>query len=243
MPWYPFISPPSNDAGLLQRVTEVTYLGYVYGTLAAVRRMRQRNRGAIVQIGSALAYRSLPLQSAYCAAKHAIQGSLTPSVRTDSRRQPDPYHDASIAGSNTPQFSGLNAGCPVTPAMPPTISRSDRAGRVWAAHHSPPRTVDLVVSVKPLWPKNLSLESSIIIWPRSATVLNKPMNHAVHRPNNLHSPLPRDYGAHGAFERRPGYLVLQHGWTGTEGGPVLPASAPSPGYMMAHSQDGRRDGR
>ena len=57
-----------------RRVTEVTYLGTVYGTLAALRRMLPRDRGAIVQVGSALAYRGIPLQSAYCAAKHAIQG-------------------------------------------------------------------------------------------------------------------------------------------------------------------------
>src|SRR5439155_26768114 len=57
-----------------RRVTEVTYLGYVYGTLAALKRMLPRNRGVIVQVGSALAYRGIPLQAAYCAAKHAIQG-------------------------------------------------------------------------------------------------------------------------------------------------------------------------
>ena len=57
-----------------QRVTNVSYLGYVYGTLAAVRRMKPRNKGKIIQVGSALAYRSIPLQSAYCGAKHAIQG-------------------------------------------------------------------------------------------------------------------------------------------------------------------------
>src|SRR5205807_9261433 len=57
-----------------KRVTEVTYLGYVYGTLAALRRMLPRNRGLIIQVGSGLAYRGIPLQSAYCAAKHAIQG-------------------------------------------------------------------------------------------------------------------------------------------------------------------------
>src|SRR5439155_19768890 len=57
-----------------RRVTEVTYLGYVWGTLAALRRMKPRDRGAIVQVGSALAYRGIPLQSAYCAAKHAVQG-------------------------------------------------------------------------------------------------------------------------------------------------------------------------
>ena len=64
-------------------MTEVTYLGYVHGTLAALRRMRPRDEGTIVQIGSALAYRSIPLQSAYCAAKAAVRG-FTDSLRTSS---------------------------------------------------------------------------------------------------------------------------------------------------------------
>src|SRR5204863_5147763 len=57
-----------------RRVTEVTYLGYVWGTMAALRRMRPRDRGCVVQVGSALAYRAIPLQAAYCGAKHAING-------------------------------------------------------------------------------------------------------------------------------------------------------------------------
>src|SRR5205823_8717454 len=65
-----------------RRVTEVTYLGYVYGTLAALKRMLARDRGVIVQVGSALAYRGTPLQSAYCGAKHAIQG-LCDSLRRE----------------------------------------------------------------------------------------------------------------------------------------------------------------
>jgi NAD(P)-dependent dehydrogenase (short-subunit alcohol dehydrogenase family) len=64
-----------------KRVTDVTYLGYVYGTLAALKRMRPRNRGVIIQVGSALAYRGIPLQSAYCAAKHAIQGFIVILLR------------------------------------------------------------------------------------------------------------------------------------------------------------------
>jgi len=63
-----------------KRVTDVTYLGYVYGTMSALRRMRSRNHGVIVQVGSALAYRSIPLQSAYCGQKHAIAALRTPSV-------------------------------------------------------------------------------------------------------------------------------------------------------------------
>src|SRR5204862_7004763 len=74
--------------GEFKRVTEVTYLGVVYGTLAALRRMLPRNRGAIIQVGSALAYRGIPLQAAYCGAKHAIQGYC------DSLR-PEPLHDRS----------------------------------------------------------------------------------------------------------------------------------------------------
>src|ERR671938_2060820 len=65
-----------------RRATEVTYLGYVWGTMAALRRMRPRDRGVIVQVGSALAYRSIPLQSPYCGAKHAVLG-YTDSLRTE----------------------------------------------------------------------------------------------------------------------------------------------------------------
>ena len=74
-----------------KRATEVTYLGQVYGTMAALKRMKERDRGAIVQVGSALAYRSIPLQSAYCGAKHAIVGF------TDSRPQQCPSHGGTFA--------------------------------------------------------------------------------------------------------------------------------------------------
>src|SRR4030095_8167209 len=70
------------NADEYRRVTDVTYLGYVYGTLAALRRMVPRDRGVVVQIGSALAYRAIPLQSAYCGAKHAVQG-FTESLRSE----------------------------------------------------------------------------------------------------------------------------------------------------------------
>src|SRR5204863_4851065 len=88
-----------------RRVTEVTYLGYVYGTLAALKRMLPRDHGVIVQVGSALAYRGIPLQSAYCAAKHAVQG-FCDSLRCEL------LHDKSgvrltmvqLPALNTPQF-------------------------------------------------------------------------------------------------------------------------------------------
>ena len=91
-----------------RRVTEVTYLGYVWGTLAALRRMRPRNRGVIVQVGSALAYRGIPLQSAYCAAKHAIQG-FTDSLRCELIHDKKNIHvcDRGNAGS---QHAAIRVG-------------------------------------------------------------------------------------------------------------------------------------
>jgi NAD(P)-dependent dehydrogenase (short-subunit alcohol dehydrogenase family) len=88
-----------------RRVTEVTYLGTVYGTLAALKRMRARGRGAIVQVGSALSYRAIPLQSAYCAAKYAIRG-FTDALRVEliHDRLPITLTMVQLPGINTPQF-------------------------------------------------------------------------------------------------------------------------------------------
>lgn len=111
-----------------RRVTEVTYLGFVHGTLAAYRRMLPRDRGTIVQIGSALSYRSIPLQSAYCASKHAING-FTDSLRCEL------HHDQSniqltavhMPAMNTPQFGWVKSrlthnGQPVPPIFDPELA-------------------------------------------------------------------------------------------------------------------------
>lgn len=111
-----------------RRVTDVTYLGVVHGTLAAYRRMLPRDRGTVVQIGSALAYRSIPLQSAYCAAKHAING-FTDSLRCEL------HHDKSniqlttvhMPAMNTPQFGWVKSrlphmGQPVPPIFDPELA-------------------------------------------------------------------------------------------------------------------------
>jgi NAD(P)-dependent dehydrogenase (short-subunit alcohol dehydrogenase family) len=120
-----------------RRVTEVTYLGYVYGTQAALRRMLPRDRGTIVQVGSALAYRSIPLQSAYCGAKHAIVG-FTDSLRSEL------LHDGSnvwvtgvhMPALNTPQFSWCKSRMPRTPQPVPPIFQPDVGAEAvyWAAH-------------------------------------------------------------------------------------------------------------
>lgn len=112
----------------VRRVTEVTYLGYAHGTMAALRSMRRRNRGVIVQVGSSLAYRGIPLQSAYCAAKHAIRG-FTDSLRTEL------LHEGSgiavtmvhLPAVNTPHFDWARAHIrrqprPIAPVYQPTVA-------------------------------------------------------------------------------------------------------------------------
>src|SRR6185436_13932337 len=96
-----------------RRTTEVTYLGYVYGTKAALDRMLPRNRGTIVQVGSALAYRGIPLQSAYCGAKHAIQG-FTESLRCEllARKSAVRTTMVQLPAVNTPQFSWVRSRLP-----------------------------------------------------------------------------------------------------------------------------------
>jgi NAD(P)-dependent dehydrogenase (short-subunit alcohol dehydrogenase family) len=99
-----------------QRVTEVTYLGFVHGTMSASRRMRVRDRGVVVQTGSALAYRGIPLQSVYCGAKHAIKG-FTEAVQTELRHDGSNVHLTlvDLPGVNTPQFSWVLNKLPKRP--------------------------------------------------------------------------------------------------------------------------------
>jgi len=125
-------------AAEFKRVTDVTYLGYVYGTMSALRRMQSRNRGTIVQVGSALAYRSIPLQSAYCGAKHAIVG-FTDSIRCElehikSRVRITAVH---LPALNTPQFSWVKSRLPRKPQPVPPIFQPEVAAKaiVHAATH------------------------------------------------------------------------------------------------------------
>jgi len=121
-----------------KRVTEVNYLGYVYGTLAALRRMLPRDSGRIIQVGSALAYRGIPLQSAYCATKHAIEGFMD-SLRCEL------IHDGSnvkvcmiqMPAMNTPQFGWVksrlpNKAQPVPPIFQPEVAAD---AILFASHH------------------------------------------------------------------------------------------------------------
>ena len=121
-----------------KRVTEVSYLGYVYGTMAALRRMKPRDRGAIVQVGSALAYRGIPLQTAYCGAKHAIQG-FHESLRCELLHEKSDVRVTMVQmpAVNTPQFSWVLSRLPRHAQPVPPIYQPEVAARavVYAADH------------------------------------------------------------------------------------------------------------
>src|SRR5437588_1481487 len=119
-----------------QRVTEVTYLGVVYGTLAALKRMLPRDRGTIVQVGSALAYRSIPLQSASCAAKHAIAG-FTDSLGCELIHDRRKIHLTMVRALNKPQFGWVKSRLKHKAKPVPPIFQPEVGARAiyWAAHH------------------------------------------------------------------------------------------------------------
>jgi NAD(P)-dependent dehydrogenase (short-subunit alcohol dehydrogenase family) len=186
-----------------RRVTDVTYLGYVWGTLAALRRMKKRGRGVIVQVGSALAYRSIPLQSAYCAAKHAIKG-FTESLRTEllHDRIPVDLVMVELPAVDTPQFGWSRSHMPFWPKPVGHIYAPEVAARaiVHAALHPRRealvgRTTALAIAAERIapaiadrWLAHTAVEGQLTKAPRPPTA-----------PDNLFAPLAGDHGAHGGF--------------------------------------------
>jgi len=191
-----------------KRVTEVTYLGYVYGTLAALKRMVPRDSGAIVQVGSALAYRGIPLQSAYCGAKHAIQG-FCDSLRAEL------IHDGSnvkltmvqLAAFNTPQFGWVksrlaNKAQPVPPIFQPEIAAD---AIVWAAdHYRRELYVGLPTVYTIIGNKFFPGLGDWYLARTAYTAQQTDQPRDPDRPHNLWQPVDdsEDYGAHGAFDAR-----------------------------------------
>ena len=195
------------SADEFRRVTEVAYLGYVHGTMTALARMRTRGRGTIVQVGSALGYRSIPLQSAYCGAKHAVNG-FTESVRTELLHE---HSDIRITvvqmpAVNTPQFSWVLSRLPRHPQPVAPIYQPELAARavVYAADH-PERKQYWVGSstVGTLLAQKLApalLDRYLARTGYDSQQTDEPVPHD--RPYNLWEPVDRsaDYGAHGAFD-------------------------------------------
>jgi NAD(P)-dependent dehydrogenase (short-subunit alcohol dehydrogenase family) len=189
-----------------KRVTEVTYLGYVYGTMSALKRMQPRNRGTIVQVGSALAYRSIPLQAAYCGAKHGIVG-FTDSIRCELTHTNSNVHITAVhmPALNTPQFSWVKSRLPRKPQPVPPIFEPEVAARaiVYAATH---RRRELWVGA----PTVEAIQAQKFIPGLLDKYLGKTGYDAQqydgaadpNRPNNLWEPLPGDHGVHGDFDNR-----------------------------------------
>ena len=198
-----------------KRVTEVTYLGQVYGTLAALRRMLPRDRGRIIQIGSALAYRGIPLQSAYCGAKHATQG-FTESVRCEL------IHDKSnvkismvqLPAVNTPQFGWVKSRLPhKAQPVPPIYQPEVIADAVmWVADHY---RRQLFIGASTV----IAIQGNKLVPGLGDRYLGKTGYQSQqtaepadpNRSNNLWSPVDeeRDYGAHGTFDDRAKVTSLQ----------------------------------
>jgi short-subunit dehydrogenase len=189
-----------------RRVTEVSYLGFVWGTTAALRRMQARGSGSIVQVGSALAYRSIPLQAAYCGAKHAIRG-FTESLRTEllHERSPIRLSIVELPGVNTPQFDWCKTSLEYKPQPLGTVYQPEVAARA-IVHAAGGGRSEIYVS----W------SAALMIWAQRAApgAMDRliarrsydgqssqeplPPDHA----SNLWQPVPGDVGAHGRFDAR-----------------------------------------
>lgn len=228
----------------VRRVTEVTYLGYVHGTLAALRRMLPRDRGTIVQVGSALCYRGIPLQAAYCGAKHAIQG-FTESLRCEL------IHDGSkvkvtmvhLPAVNTPQHSWAKNRMAYRPQPVPPIYQPEICARAicYAARHYRREwnlglVTDVVTAGNAVLPGlgdyylgKTAYESQLTDEPEEPG-----------RPDNLYEPLPGDWGAHGRFDAKATnrseqwWLTKNRGWLAVAGLGLAGLA------LLARRGDGRR---
>jgi NAD(P)-dependent dehydrogenase (short-subunit alcohol dehydrogenase family) len=223
-----------------RRVTEVTYLGCVHGTLAALKRMRKQDRGTIVQVGSALAYRSIPLQAPYCAAKHAIVG-FTDSLRSELLHQNSPIHVSVVhlPAVNTPQFSwARNKMKRQAQPLPPIFQPEVAADAIHYAAFHPRReywvgrSAIMAILGQKLFPGLLDRKMARDAYGGQQT--NEP---AEERADNLVEQLPGGYGAHGRFDDRAQALSpvlwLSHHRTAVALGFGLSALTTAAGLMAA----------
>jgi NAD(P)-dependent dehydrogenase (short-subunit alcohol dehydrogenase family) len=189
-----------------RRVTETTYLGGVYGSMAALKRMRPRDRGVIVQVSSALAYRSIPLQSAYCGAKHALMGFLD-SLRCELIHEKSNIHLTAVhmPALNTPQFAWARNKMPHRPQPVPPIYQPEIAARaIWFAATHGRRAVSVGAST---W---LALLGQWL----SPALMDRYLGHSAvegqqtdepdagNRADNLDAPIANEHATHGAFGAR-----------------------------------------
>ncbi|MEP7177463.1 MAG: SDR family oxidoreductase [Pseudonocardiales bacterium] len=192
-----------------RRVTEVSYLGYVYGTMAALKYMKPRDRGTIVQVGSALAYRGIPLQSAYCGAKHAIQG-FNEALRCELLHDKSGVHVTMVQmpAVNTPQFSWVLSRLPRHAQPVPPIYQPEFAARgaVFAADHPKRREYWVGASTMGTLAAN-AIAPGLLDRYLGKTGFKSQQTAQPHDPDapvNLWDPADgddgRDFGAHGVFD-------------------------------------------
>ncbi|HYD75799.1 SDR family oxidoreductase [Ramlibacter sp.] len=216
------------DARDFRRATEVTYLGAVWGTLAALRRMKPRDRGTIVQVGSALAYRSIPLQAPYCGAKAALRG-FTDSLRSELA------HDRSrvrlsmvqLSAFNTPQFEWGRTTLPRRPRPMGRIFQPELAARAVYLAATRPRREFWVG-----WPAAQAILGNRLVpglldrmlGRRAVEGQQDPDPLPSPRPDNLWQPVAGDHGAHGRFDAEAKDGSFQF-WLDRHRGPVLLGAA------------------
>lgn len=190
----------------IKRVTEVNYLGAVHGTLAALRSMRPRGRGTIVQVGSALAYRAIPLQAAYCASKFALRG-FTDALRTELLHEHNGVHVTMVhlPALNTPQFSWCRTRLPNQPQPVPPIFQPEVAAR-GVREAIARRTREVWVG----WPAVRAIVGGSLA-PKVADAYLAHNGYEAQqtelplrpdRQDNLFEPVAGDHGAHGVFDER-----------------------------------------
>ncbi len=189
-----------------KRVTEVTYLGFVYCTQAVLKRMVPRDRGIIVQVGSALAFRGIPLQSAYCGAKHAIQG-FTESVRTEllHKKSHVKITIVNMPALNTPQFDWVKSYLPRKPQPVPPIFQPEVAARaiVHAAFHYRRSWYVGLSTLIAVWGNRIA--PWFADWYLAKTGVDSQQYNGpadLNRPNDLFKSVDGPFGAHGDFDKR-----------------------------------------
>ena len=222
----PFMEMTLED---FKRITEVTYLGQVYGTKAALKRMIPRNRGTIVQVSSALGFRSIPLQSAYCGAKHGVDG-FTESLRTELLHMNSRVHVTVVAlpGVNTPQFEWTKnimdkKGQPVGKVYQPEVPAR---AIVYAAHSRRKQILVGYPTVESLVGERVDsqlLDHYLADKAWNGSLTDQPNDPT--RPGNLYEPMDRDrdMGAHGRFDRKASdhsaqlWANMHRGWLALAG--------------------------
>lgn len=197
-----------------KRSTEVTYLGCVYGTMNALKYMLPTNKGTIVQVGSALAYRSIPYQSAYCGAKHGIIG-FTDSLRSELIHLRSKVHlcVVDLPAVNTPQFNWCRTRLPRHPQPVPPIYEPEVPARAiyWAAHHKRREVFVGMPTMKAIYGQDVAAgyaDRYLGETGYNSQQTSQPVS--PDRPDNLFEPVPGDYAARGMFSDRASSFSLQN---------------------------------